>query len=73
MTFFKRLISWAFYILDKARDKYIIPMTGSIFTIELRLKGAKLGEVKLYGKPILKMHPNSEVSLEDTVSSEIVF
>ena len=57
-----------FYVLDRVRDKYIIPITGSFFKIELYLKGAKLGKVKLYGKPILKMHPNSEVCLEDNVS-----
>ncbi len=62
-----KLFSWAFYILDKLQDKYIIPITGSLFIIGLRLKGAKLGKVKLYGKPILKMHPNSEVSLDDNV------
>ncbi len=68
MTVLKSLISWFFYILDKVWDKYIIPMTGSIYIIGLHLKGAKLGKVKLYGKPILKMHPNSEVSLGDNVS-----
>ena len=68
MAFIKKLISWAFYILDRVRDKYLIPIIGSFFITELRLKGAKLGKVKLYGKPILKMHPNSEVALDDNVS-----
>ena len=67
MAILKILFSWAFYILDRFRDKYFIPITGSLFINGLRLKGAKLGKVKLYGKPILKMHPNSEVSLEDNV------
>ena len=68
MAALKKIISWAFYILDNIQDKYIIPLTGSLFIIGLRLKGAKLGKVKLYGKPILKMHPNSEVYLDDNVS-----
>ena len=67
MAIFKKFISWAFYISDIFQDKYILPMTGSLFIIGLRLKGAKLGKIKLYGKPILKMHPNSEVSLQDNV------
>jgi hypothetical protein len=54
MAGLKILISWAFYILDRVRDKYIIPMAGSLFIIELRLKGAKLGKIKLYGKPDFK-------------------
>ena len=67
MAVFKKFISWTFYILDILMDKYILPMTGSFFLIGLLLKGAKLGKVKLYGKPILKMHPNSEVTLQDNV------
>ena len=67
MAILKLMISWGFYILDRILDKYIIPITGSFYIFELRLKGAKLGKVKLYGKPILKMHPNSEVSLDDNV------
>ena len=68
MGILKIMISWAFYILDKTLDKHIISMIGSFYIIGLRLKGAKLGKIKLYGKPILKMHPNSEVSLDDNVS-----
>ena len=68
MAFLKIIISWIFYLLDRVRDTYIIPMIGSLFITELRLKGAKLGKVKLYGKPIFKMHPNSEVALDDNVS-----
>ncbi len=67
MAIFKKLFAWAFYISDRFWDKYVIPITGSFFITGLRLKGAKLGKIKLYGKPILKMHPNSEVSLEDNV------
>ena len=67
MAVLKIIISWAFYILDNIQDKYIIPITGSIFIIGIRLKGAKLGKIKLYGKPIFKMHPNSEVFLDDNV------
>ncbi len=67
ITFLKRPISWAFYALDRIRDKYIIPIIGSLQIIGLRLKGAKLGKIKLYGKIILKMHPNSEVTLDDNV------
>ena len=67
MRILKIMITWTFYILDRIRDKYIIPITGSFYIIGLRLKGAKLGKIKLYGKPILKMHPNSEVSLNDNV------
>jgi len=68
MSVLKIIISWFFYFLDRVFDKYILPLTGSLFIMELRLKGAKLGKIKLYGKPILKMHPNSEVSLDDNVS-----
>ena len=39
-----KLFIWSFYILDRVRDRYIIPMTGSLFVIVLRLKGAKLGK-----------------------------
>ncbi len=67
MAVLKKIISWAFYILDNIQDKYIMPITGGIFIIGIRLKGAKLGKVKLYGKPIFKMHPNSEVFLDDNV------
>ena len=68
MAIFKKLTSWSFYIFDRVWDKYVIPITGNFFIIGLHLKGAKLGKVKLYGKPILKMHPNSEVFLDDNVS-----
>ena len=67
MGILKIMITWTFYILDRIRDEYIIPITGSFYIIGLRLKGAKLGKIKLYGKPILKMHPNSEVFLNDNV------
>ena len=67
MAVLKIIISWTFYILDNLQDKYIMPITGSLFIIGLRLKGAKLGKIKLYGKPIFKMHPNSEVFLDDNV------
>ena len=68
MAFLKIIISWSFYVLDRVWDKFVIPFTGSLFIIGLHLKGAKLGKIKLYGKPILKMHPNSEIFLDDNVS-----
>lgn len=68
MAVLKIFFSWSFYILDRIMDKYLIPATGNFFIVGLRLKGAKIGKVKLYGKPILKMHPNSEVSLDNNVS-----
>ena len=67
MAVLKIFISWSFYILDRIMDKYLIPATGNFFIVGLRLKGAKIGKIKLYGKPILKMHPNSEVLLDDNV------
>ena len=54
MAVLKIIISWAFYIVDKIQDKYIIPLTGSIFIIGIRLKGAKLGKLNYMENRFLK-------------------
>ncbi|MBI5329711.1 MAG: acyltransferase [Betaproteobacteria bacterium] len=64
----REFLSVAFYFLDHLYDFLILPTLGKLWQIEMRLRGAKTGNGKLFGRPIIKINPKSIVDIGNDFS-----
>tara|TARA_B100002051_G_C16527772_1_gene531100 strand:+ start:140 stop:802 length:663 start_codon:yes stop_codon:yes gene_type:complete len=56
------------YKFDKIWETKLLPFFSKVWLIPMRLKGVQIGKnVILFGKPITKMHPLSQIIIEDNV------
>ena len=58
-------LSAAFYLLDSFYEFQLLPILGYIWRLEIVMRGAKLGRGNIFGRPVVKLHPKSLVSIED--------
>lgn len=54
-----------FYLLDSFYEFYFLPIVGYFWYFEMSMRGAKLGRGKLFGRPVVKLHPKSLVDIGD--------
>jgi acetyltransferase-like isoleucine patch superfamily enzyme len=62
------LLSGFFYLLDEFYDVQVLPTLGYLWRLEMLVRGAKLGKGRIYGRPVVKLHPKSLVSIGDNFS-----
>ena len=62
------LIRLLLYKFDRFWEKYLLPLFSKVWLIPMKLKGVQIGQnVRLFGKPIIKMHPLSQIIIEDNI------
>jgi acetyltransferase-like isoleucine patch superfamily enzyme len=64
----RRVLSWLFYFSDHIYEVVVLPTLGKLWRLEMQLRGAKTGKGKLFGRPVIKIHPKSTVDVGDGFS-----
>ena len=68
MSITRLLLSRFFFRLDQAYDYYLLPLIGKLWRWEMLARGANVGCGKLYGRPVIKLHPDSVVKIGEGFS-----
>jgi len=61
----KRPTPLIFFLWDNIRDSFFLPILSPIWRLEAKLRGAMIGKGLFLGRPIIKLHPESKVRLEN--------
>jgi acetyltransferase-like isoleucine patch superfamily enzyme len=64
LAFFKHPVPFIFFIFDMLYDELLLPLMSNFWHFEGVLRGAVIGRGLFLGRPVLKIFPGSEVTLE---------
>ncbi|MGE5466078.1 MAG: acyltransferase [Ignavibacteria bacterium] len=65
MKLLRRLLAVFFFRLDQLYDFYWLPLLGILWRWEMAARGVRVGRGVLYGRPVVKLHPESTVEIGD--------
>jgi acetyltransferase-like isoleucine patch superfamily enzyme len=67
-NFFKQPFPFLFYLFDLFNDTIWLRIFGYLWQTECRLRGGKIFKSKIYGRPVFKFHPLSNVIIGKSAS-----